>query len=296
MGTVVQRPKKPVARDDEIYEGGGGDPDTTAVAGDEKAPLNAAPDSAQVLDPTKTYINRDHHEEEEGGLARIASTRLYRVTDWRLMHPGGWTAAYGKGDLRPNDVKLINSMLLCFLAILIGMGAMYGIAGGTGFISTLPFCYLGVCITIGSAVIYQSRTFTTKEIVGWTIIHLIYAGCGAAFFVIEYEVADFEIDVEKSDPKQEEASYFILFYVFLAPTVAHGLMFTLRIIDRGMEKFDRLFKVFIGIFCFGLSMMILSVFLFHHWIEGVAAIGALLLCVYAGAQVMLYIKNSYKMN
>lgn len=63
-----------------------------------------------------------------------------------------------------------------------------------------------------------------------------------------------------------------------------------------MEKFDGLFKVFIGIFCFGLLMMIVCVFLFHHWIEGTAAIGALIVCIYAGSQVMLYIKNSYKMN
>ena len=82
----------------------------------------------------------------------------------------------------------------------------------------------------------------------------------------------------------------------MAPTVAHGLVFSLRIIDRGMEKFDLLFKVFIGIFCFGVLMMIVSVFLFHHWVEGVSAIGALLVCIYAGSQVMLYVKNSYKMN
>lgn len=118
------------------------------------------------------------------------------------MHKGGWLAAYAKGDLRPNDVKLINAMLLCFLTIIIGMGAMYGVAGATGFISTLPFCYLGVCITIGSAVIYQSRTFSVKEIAAWTFIHVLYGGAGAAFFVIEYEVSEFTIDVEKKEPLQ----------------------------------------------------------------------------------------------
>ena len=155
-----------------------------------------------MIDPTKTYINRDQYEEEEGGLAKIASTRLYRVTDWRLMHKGGWTAAYAKGDLRPNDVKLINSMIGCVVVILIGMAAMYGIEKANGFISTLPFCYLGVCITIGSAVIYQSRSFSVKELVAWSLIHLLYGGCGAAFFVIQYEVAEFTFDVENRDKKQ----------------------------------------------------------------------------------------------
>lgn len=119
------------------------------------------------------------------------------------MHKGAhWSAAYAKGDLRPNEVKLINAMLGCIGTIIIGMAAMYGVAGATGFISVLPFCYLGVCITIGSAVIYQSRTFSTKEIVFWTIIHVLYGGCGAAFFVIEYEVAEFSFDVENRDAKQ----------------------------------------------------------------------------------------------
>ena len=45
MGTAVVNRKKP-ARDDEIYEGGDPNADTTAVQGDEKMPLNTAANSS----------------------------------------------------------------------------------------------------------------------------------------------------------------------------------------------------------------------------------------------------------
>jgi len=65
------------------------------------------------------------------------------------------------------------------------------------------------------------------------------------------------------------------------PTLAHGLVVILRLCDRGTENFDIKFRVFAGTFLFGILLMVLSTFIFVHWIDGLIFVGAILLIIYA---------------
>jgi hypothetical protein len=118
-----------------------------------------------------------------------------RVSDWRLKHKSYYTA-YMKGALRPNDMNYINSMLgfiICFLVLtLINMIVM---GAGLGFISCQPIFYVCVLFLIATTVIYQSRPFYYKELVYWGLVNIIYLGVGILFFIYQYEVSEFTIDV-----------------------------------------------------------------------------------------------------
>lgn len=97
----------------------------------------------------------------------------------------------------------------------------------TGFMRVLPSIYLVFCILTGSSVIYQSRNFTTKEIIIWVVVHVVYSGFGAAFLF------------QKNDGIPESVTvadaYFILFYILFCPTLAHFMIVYMRIQDRGIQ-------------------------------------------------------------
>ena len=63
------------------------------------------------------------------------------------------------------------------------------------------------------------------------------------------------------------------------PTFAHGLVIALRYADRGWEGIGD-FKGFGIAFIVGVVLMLVAVFLFVHWIDGLCFLGGLMLCVY----------------
>lgn len=93
--------------------------------------------------------------------------------------------------------------------------------------------------------------------------------------------------------KEENAAQFILAYVFMVPTLAHGIICGLRIADRGTVNFWRDFKFFLISFGLGIVLMVLSCFLFVHWIDGLIFLGALLVMVYVCGQIWLYVTNDF---
>lgn len=101
----------------------------------------------------------------------------------------------------------------------------------------IPVFYLFVSLLIGSTVIYQSRSFTKKETVYWTVVNVLYIGAGCAYFVWKYNFADFVYDLEKRERSQMEASKFVFCYILLVPLVVHCIVVTLRLTDRGLEGF-----------------------------------------------------------
>jgi len=109
------------------------------------------------MDEGKIYIDRDEYEEQDGGLAKIACTRLYRVNDWRLSGKS-WISAYFAGELRPNDIKLFTALagftVLILLSMLILPFMPGALKGGAGLIASFPIVYLATCFWIGSSVIY----------------------------------------------------------------------------------------------------------------------------------------------
>ena len=110
-------------------------------------------------------------EQQEGGMQIIAKSRLMRVSDWRVkkIH---WTTAFSNKTLRPNDMQFIFSLLGAFVAWVIGTIIMMSTAesAAQGLVYSVPFIYVTVCVMIASAVIYQSRTFATKELVYWGVV------------------------------------------------------------------------------------------------------------------------------
>jgi len=160
-------------------------------------------------------------------------------------------------------------------------------------ISFLPFAYFAVCLLIASTVLYQSRALGIKELIAWGFVNVVYFGCGIAYFIQAYEVSEFEYDLEKRSEEQETASYFVFFYVLAMPTLAHGLVVVLRLIDRGTEEFDRKFKAFGGIFLFGVLLIALSAFVFVELMVGFVIVAVIAAIIYTIAQFAVYIKNDY---
>jgi hypothetical protein len=143
------------------------------------------------------YINLDVAMEEEDGLCKIAKSRVKRVIDWKLHH-STWTAAFVALKLRPNDMKFIGSMgisLISFVLITLSLTAQ--LDGMIGFVMAIPMLYLGVCFMIASSVIYQARPFVLKEIIYWTVVNVAFEVVGILFFIYEFEVSEFKIDVNE---------------------------------------------------------------------------------------------------
>jgi hypothetical protein len=65
----------------------------------------------------------------------------------------------------------------------------------------------------------------------------------------------------------------------------------MRLIDRGLEGFDAVFKGMGIAFFSGILLMILATFVFIRWQEGLVFLGAILGMLYACIQVGLYFKN-----
>jgi hypothetical protein len=164
-------------------------------------------------------------------MARIPFTRLMRVKDWRLEYPSIYKAFFAKA-LRPNDYQFFQSLFV-FIQSMIGLtvGNMVSIRPGLGFICSLPPFYIGLSILIGTSVIYQVRTFSIRELVYWILLNLLYLTAGLVYFIVKYEVNTFTIDVSKRSETQNEASLFILLYVLVTPTLAHGVIIILKITD-----------------------------------------------------------------
>jgi hypothetical protein len=132
-------------------------------------------------------------------------------------------------------MNFIGSLFVGFIFFIILGSVLLGIGDELqGAITIWPLIYTFICAMLGSAVIYQSRKFTVKEYVIWCGINAIYLGIGLAFFIVQYEVSEFTYDLEKRTTKQDNAAQFVLAYVFMVPTLAHGLVCVLRIADRGM--------------------------------------------------------------
>jgi hypothetical protein len=166
-----------------------------------------------------------------------------------------------------------------------------------GLVYTFPFIYIGITIVIGASVIHQSRTFNKIELSVWAILNILYLALGVGYFIYAFEFKEFSFNTDCKVPttvaelKQVSAANFFFAYILLAPTVAHGVVCTLRFLDVGKEGFDAAFKGMLGLFCFGVFLMIISTFLLVCWKDGIAFIGVVLVAIYAAFQVTLYFKN-----
>ena len=58
----------------------------------------------------------------------------------------------------------------------------------------LPVIFVAICFLIASTVIYQSRTFTSKELALWVAVNVVYVAAGASYFVYKYEISTFKYD------------------------------------------------------------------------------------------------------
>ena len=115
------------------------------------------------------------------------------------MH-GHWTTAYYNKALRPHDYEVINSFAVCYFTLFILMFILYGMFESNktiAFMLIIPVYYITICLNLASSVIYQSRTFTTKELGLWIVVNFIFVGCGILYFILKYEIADFHYDTSK---------------------------------------------------------------------------------------------------
>jgi hypothetical protein len=116
--------------------------------------------------------------------------------------------------------------------------------GAIGIVYSFPFVYVAICTVIASSVIYQSRTFMRSEMITWAMVNGLYVAIGVFWFIWDFEISEFSFDnigekaATDAQRKQESATNFVFAYILLAPTLAHGVVFVLRVFDRGMDGFD----------------------------------------------------------
>lgn len=145
--------------------------------------------------PGEAVLNIDDEEKDEDFYKKMATTKLKRVTDWRLKPNASWFKALRAGELRPNDEKFLVSLFIGFVLFLVLGFTLLGIGDELqGSITIWPLIYIFICVMIGSAVIYQSRKFTVMEYVIWVAVNIIYLTIGLIFFIVQYEVSEFNYD------------------------------------------------------------------------------------------------------
>lgn len=71
--------------------------------------------------------------------------------------------------------------------------------GNLGAISCMPMAYVFVLVTQMSAVIYQHRNFTWKELILWIVVNALYLSNGAGFAIKTYSpyFKNFTMDLKK---------------------------------------------------------------------------------------------------
>lgn len=173
-------------------------------------------------------------------------------------------------------------------SVLLGM-----VTGILGSITVWPILYIFVCLLIGSAAIYQSRSFVTLEYVLWLFITGIYLTIGIVFFIVNYEVSEFTYELENRTELQNDAAKFVLIYVFSVPTLVNGIVCALRLADRGTKDFWVQYKFFFIMLILGVLCILLCCFLFVHWIDGLIFLGAIVFLCYVAAQAWMYVTNDY---
>jgi len=203
---------------------------------------------------------------------------------------------YVAKELRPNDYIFINSMIVAVVSLLFLTIALYVRWNDSfGFIICFPISYLAVTMIVGASVVEQSRSFTKGEVVLWSVMNIAYILIGVFYFIYRFDLSDFTFNVDERNPAMELASYFILLYILMVPTLVHGIFVAVRIVDRGFQDFSILYKAFLGLFAFGVVLMTLCIFLFVHWLEGLIMLCALLAIIWGIVQGYLYVKNDFFM-
>jgi len=79
------------------------------------------------------------------------------------------------------------------------------------------------------------------------------------------------------------------------PTLAHGILLALRYVDRGTEDLWKSFKGLVVGFILGMLLMLVAVFLFVHWIDGLIFFAALAFLIYVVIQLYMYIRDGFYM-
>jgi hypothetical protein len=126
--------------------------------------------------------------ERDGDFAKIAVSKLRRVTDWQSRKIS-WFEAYRAGSLRPNDVKFINAAIVTVVTyLLMAVAAVIDYKGMVGFVICVPVFYVGLCFLIGSMVIYQSRRFTDAETFAWILVNLVYVVFGLGYAATAFDL------------------------------------------------------------------------------------------------------------
>lgn len=142
-------------------------------------------------------------------------------------------------------------MAIAFIAwvgLFIGLAATQAAIKGV----VIAMLYLGVSLIISSSVIYQSRALAIKELIPWIAFNLVYIGASLAYFFVSFENS-------KSSP---QGFRYIFYYILTLPTIIHGMILLLRVVNRGFDGLFGEFKLFIFIFSIGkLSMIIFSFFI-----------------------------------
>ena len=202
--------------------------------------------------------------------------------------------AFFTGHCRPNDYKIFWAFLGCFILWIATTVLLYiFVQGNNGWVSTMPFAYIYVCVVLATAVTDEGRPLNLVEHIIFAITTFVYVGIGVAFLVTTYDVTKFTRDLSKALPSQFRAALFGTLYVFFIPTLGHLLVPLAWVSDYGPSEVwskHKYFVVFTIIYAVGI---ITSVFLFIDWVRGLALLVALVIFTYYVQTIFQYFTNNF---
>jgi hypothetical protein len=110
---------------------------------------------------------------------------------------------------------------------------------------------------------------------------LVYLASGFIFFFYYFGISKIKINVTKRDLKSTQASEFLTLYVLFVPAFTHFLVLVLRYTERGVEGTWGDSKYFVISTIILLLLLVASVFIFVHWVEGLVTVISFAFLVYS---------------
>mmetsp|Transcript_3192 Transcript_3192/g.2146 ORF Transcript_3192/g.2146 Transcript_3192/m.2146 type:complete len:473 (-) Transcript_3192:2031-3449(-) len=231
-------------------------------------------DDDKMIDPDEAL----QYEDEAN---RFLSKRMNYIQDWRKNMSA--CGAYFKGKLRKNDYQIINSLIVCFILIIImGGGICLEQRALIGITVAVPFLHYGLAIFSYLRVLNTLSPMSVVEGLIFFSAYLVQYGWGVAYFFLEY--------YDNGYSEQSQGLY-IVTYLIVIPFITSLVSAIFKWLDE--PKFSGMFIAQVSISIAQAIAMLVICFIYLSTASGVIISVLIVLILYGMFQMWIYIKNDY---
>jgi hypothetical protein len=224
----------------------------------------------EIEEPTE--VNYDEACQYENWNVIVSNSYIKPIERDPVKEEMNICSAFCGGHLRPYTYGFFWSLFFAFVSwgVLLA-GLLLKSHGNLGAISCMPLAYIFVLVTQMSAVIYQHRNFTWKELILWIVVNALYVSNGAGFVIKTYQpyFKLFTMDLKKRVKQQNMFSRFVIIFTLLVPFIMHAAVPVLIFLDRKKDTEFSQMKYFLTMSILLLLTMIASAFAFTSIAMGV---------------------------